>query len=211
MLNDGTSGLRAVKRCGGLAVAQDPADAVAPDMPRSALRHVDVDYTAPIGEIGALLARLAAEPAGETLKPPELLRAEDVIAREEQAHMPPPKSYGEPSLFTCPDCHGALWELQDGGPLRFRCHIGHAFTSRALAVAETDGLEQALSSALRSHKERTALLRRMADDVESGGHAGLAERYRRRAAEFEGEGQVILRALQNSALPELWSRADAAD
>ena len=30
MLNDGTSGLQAIKRCGGLAVVQDPNDAAYP-------------------------------------------------------------------------------------------------------------------------------------------------------------------------------------
>jgi two-component system chemotaxis response regulator CheB len=36
-LNDGPSGLEAIKRCGGVAVVQDPADAIADEMPRSAL------------------------------------------------------------------------------------------------------------------------------------------------------------------------------
>src|SRR5690242_16277887 len=43
-LSDGTAGLRAIKRCGGLAVVQQPEDTVVPSMPRSALRYVDVDY-----------------------------------------------------------------------------------------------------------------------------------------------------------------------
>src|SRR5918992_1352569 len=40
-LNDGTAGLRAIKRCGGLAVIQDPDEAAVPEMPESARRHVD--------------------------------------------------------------------------------------------------------------------------------------------------------------------------
>jgi two-component system chemotaxis response regulator CheB len=75
-LNDGTAGLRAIKRCGGLAVVQDPADAIAPEMPRSALRHVAVDHCVPLDALGALLARLAAEPAGESPEVPEFVRRE---------------------------------------------------------------------------------------------------------------------------------------
>ena len=62
-LDDGTSGLQAVKGRGGLAVVQDPAEALYTGMPRSAMEHVAVDYCMPLAEIPALLARLAVEPA----------------------------------------------------------------------------------------------------------------------------------------------------
>jgi len=63
-LDDGTIGLHAIKAAGGLAVVQDPEGAAYPGMPHSAMQHVDVDHVAPSGELGALLARLAAQPAG---------------------------------------------------------------------------------------------------------------------------------------------------
>ena len=43
-LDDGTAGLLAVKRCGGVAVVQNPDDAAWPDMPRHAMRKVTVDF-----------------------------------------------------------------------------------------------------------------------------------------------------------------------
>ena len=55
MLDDGTSGLQAIKRCGGVAIVQDPKEAEAPSMPLSALRHVRVDHCAPVADIAALL------------------------------------------------------------------------------------------------------------------------------------------------------------
>jgi two-component system, chemotaxis family, protein-glutamate methylesterase/glutaminase len=58
-LDDGTAGLAAIKECGGMAVVQDPRDALVPNMPRSALLNVDVDYTLPATEIAPLLVRLA--------------------------------------------------------------------------------------------------------------------------------------------------------
>jgi two-component system chemotaxis response regulator CheB len=119
---------------------------------------------------------------------------------------------GPPSVFTCPDCHGALWEIEDGDLIRFRCHIGHSYTSRVLLSAASDEVEQALSSALRTHKERTELLRRMAEDAAATGHAHLAERYRRRAAEFETEAATIQRALSGASDPESWiDEMEAAD
>jgi len=57
-LDDGTAGLAAVKAYGGISVVQDPKDAVAPNMPRSALRNVSVDYCLPGSEIAPLLIQL---------------------------------------------------------------------------------------------------------------------------------------------------------
>jgi two-component system, chemotaxis family, protein-glutamate methylesterase/glutaminase len=57
--NDGTSGLLAIKSCGGIAIVQDPTDALYPDMPLSALEHAKVDYCMPVLKMGALLYRLS--------------------------------------------------------------------------------------------------------------------------------------------------------
>jgi two-component system, chemotaxis family, protein-glutamate methylesterase/glutaminase len=48
---------------------------------------------------------------------------------------------GEPSLFTCPECHGILLRLKAGGGLRFRCHTGHAYTADALLAELTESVE----------------------------------------------------------------------
>jgi two-component system chemotaxis response regulator CheB len=56
-LDDGTSGLAVIKRCGGLVV-QDPADAEFSSMPRSAIDHVDVDRIVPIRVLGQTLVDL---------------------------------------------------------------------------------------------------------------------------------------------------------
>ncbi len=62
-LDDGSAGLAAIKSQGGLAVVQDPTDAVAPGMPEAALRAVDADHTAPLSEIPAILTKRSMEDA----------------------------------------------------------------------------------------------------------------------------------------------------
>lgn len=57
-LDDGTAGLAAIKECGGIAIVQDPKDALVPNMPRSALLNVGVDYSLPAAEIAPLLVGL---------------------------------------------------------------------------------------------------------------------------------------------------------
>jgi two-component system chemotaxis response regulator CheB len=61
-LDDGTSGLLAIKQCDGIAVVQDPGEALYPSMPQSAIDHVTVDYCLSLAEIGPLLTRLAHDP-----------------------------------------------------------------------------------------------------------------------------------------------------
>jgi two-component system, chemotaxis family, protein-glutamate methylesterase/glutaminase len=193
-LNDGTAGLRAVKRCGGIAVVQDPGDAVVPDMPASALDHVEVDHCVPVSSMSGLLARLAAEPAGETPEIPVEIRLEAAIAAQEVAGMKIEDELGAPSRFSCPECHGALWEIRDGDMLRFRCHVGHAFTADAALKAEDHESEGLLWSLLRSHKERAALARRMAER-ESRNRA-LAARLQQRAQEYDEDAAVLQQLLQ---------------
>jgi two-component system chemotaxis response regulator CheB len=79
-LNDGTAGLYAIKRCGGVAVAQDPAEAIGKDMPRSAIENVSVDHVGRVGELGDIIARLVREEAGPDMPVPGEIQVEAEIA-----------------------------------------------------------------------------------------------------------------------------------
>ena len=55
-LNDGTAGLLAIKKCGGVAVVQDPGEASYPTTPKNAMERVRVDYCPPLSDIAPLLS-----------------------------------------------------------------------------------------------------------------------------------------------------------
>jgi two-component system chemotaxis response regulator CheB len=161
MLHDGTAGLDFVKRCGGLAVVQDPADAEFSSMPESALRAVAIDYVAPLDAMGALLVQLV-DPARmvplEEINIPADLQLEAAIAERVVGTVEQVNQLGHQVPLTCPDCGGNLWEVNHGHVLRYRCHTGHAFTAAALAENNQHGLEETLWVALRMMEERKNLL-----------------------------------------------------
>jgi two-component system, chemotaxis family, protein-glutamate methylesterase/glutaminase len=57
--DDGTAGLAAIHRAGGVTIVQEPESALAPLMALSALKRTPADFVLPLIEIAALLQALA--------------------------------------------------------------------------------------------------------------------------------------------------------
>jgi two-component system chemotaxis response regulator CheB len=190
-LDDGTAGLAAIKRAGGLTIVQEPDDALFGGMPRSAVRHVGPDYVVPLDEIPALLKRLTESPAerGEAMpQPSEIPPA--------HAEWDPGAPNGEPSGFTCPECHGALWASDEPGVLHYRCRVGHAYSAESLLAAHDTDLEAALWTALRSLEEHAAMSRRMSVSARKLGHPRSASAYAERALDSEHHAAIIRRTIE---------------
>jgi len=191
MLDDGTWGLMAVKLRGGVAVVQDPADALFEGMPSSALGSVDADYVRPLAEIPALLAKLAGEPlppidGGERaveqsrLSPREIEHAEEIIRRD-RVGQEQGERHGEPSVYSCPECGGVMWQLDEEAITRFQCHLGHAWSLQSLLVDQAEELEQALWHAVRSLTDKASLARQMIDRHRATLSEELLARYQEQA------------------------------
>jgi len=74
-LDDGTAGLAAIKRHGGVAVVQDPRDALFASMPSSAIEHVAVDHVLPLDLMAPRLTSLARELARRHVPAPGITMA----------------------------------------------------------------------------------------------------------------------------------------
>lgn len=142
-LDDGSAGLWSVKRAGGIAIVQDPLDAERPGMPTSAMQAVDVDHCVPLRDLAALLTRLAGTPAlSAAATRPDLL--------------------GAPVLgltFACPDCQGPLSQVRvpEERMVRFRCHVGHAYSVMSLLAAQIQAREQLLWTVVRTLEDEAVL------------------------------------------------------
>jgi two-component system chemotaxis response regulator CheB len=196
-LDDGTSGLAAIKRHGGLALVQDPDDALFPSMPQSAIEHVAVDRIASIREMWSALETMMSTP----IEQPEFATmardvAENELAAGDLSTIEHPERHpGHVSAFSCPDCAGVLWELRDGDFVRYRCRVGHAWTGDGLVAKQSDILDDALWTALRSLEESVSLSRQLVKRHRGRGNALLAERFERQAEAMERRAEVIRSAL----------------
>jgi two-component system chemotaxis response regulator CheB len=176
-LDDGTAGLQAIKSRGGLAIVQDPDDAEFPGMPQSAVDHVAVDARLPLFAIPAALARMTTE---EVELPPPTPRPDlEIEARSDAGagHMEDMETIGTPSVFSCPECRGTLWEVGAAELARFRCRVGHAYTAESLVAQQDDALEDALWAALRALEEHATLARRMAERFRASPAPRLSLKY----------------------------------
>jgi two-component system chemotaxis response regulator CheB len=130
-MDDGTLGLWEVKRRGGIAIVQDPAEAPYPDMPRNALQNVEVDYSVPVDEISPLLSTLSAQQIGEQ-------KARETV----------PKSNSALTSLTCPECRGPIQQQTHGELVEFRCRVGHRYSAETFLAAHAETRERALWAAV---------------------------------------------------------------
>lgn len=166
MLDDGTAGLLAIKRYGGLALVQEPRDAAYPSMPESACRYVDVDIVCPLAELAPALLRLVHTDVGTEEAPmDDRTEIEVGISNMERAALEQAGQIGTPSPFSCPDCGGVLAEYYDGELLRFRCQVGHAFSPESFFAQQTEGVDGSLWAAFRALDERATLANRLAHEA----------------------------------------------
>ena len=203
-LDDGTSGLLAIKSRGGIAVVQSPDDALYSGMPRSALENVKVDYCLPASDIASLLARLANEPVEweEGGAMDEEMEKELDTAEFDLEAMKDNDRPGIPSRYTCPECHGVLFEIDEEGLLRFRCRVGHAYSAETLLSEQSEALEAALWAALRSLEENVALARRLARRMRERGNKRSAERFDNNADDLEERVGLIRKVLLTQEVTE---------
>lgn len=174
-LDDGTVGLQAIKACGGLAIVQDPGEAQAPDMPASAIRHVQVDMVCRAQQIAPALVNIMSSKTSDTAnnpssaapsaQPREWVDLENRMLAQD-AGMAGLERIGTLVPLTCPECAGTLWKMNLPGPTRYRCHTGHAFTARVLKSLQDEAVEEALWAALRALHEQEQLYRQLYEQAQ---------------------------------------------
>src|SRR5262245_60137388 len=192
--DDGSAGLFAIKARGGVAIVQDPAEAVTPNMPENALNMVDVDFCLPIRQIADVLVQLANGKATDITESPNGGNSmEDQVTADRPESEPP----GHKIPVVCPECNGPLYEVRDREIAHFQCFVGHRFSPERLSEQHTEALERALWTAIRKLKERVVLHKKLvAPKKRNKGEEELKTRLEESIATAESDLKLLRETLE---------------
>lgn len=162
--DDGTAGLLAIKDRGGIAIVEDPVEALVSSMPKSALASVPIDHTASARDIAELLVHYDPPRVQAPVPVPLLMEFEHRLSAMQTllADRRELESVAVPSPYTCPECAGVLYRLKDERLLRFRCSQAHAWSRLSLLAALAESRETALHRATRALREEAELSKEIA-------------------------------------------------
>lgn len=179
-LDDGSAGLAHVTAAGGLAFVQSPEEAEFGEMPANALARNSVDAVLPVAALGA--ATVAAVRSGDEGSPGTTERPGSASPA-----VPSDRTLGAPSfarslserngVYSCPECGGALWEVDEKGIRRFECRVGHQYSPEGLAAGQAEKLEAAFWTVLRSLEESASLYRRLRERANGSGQTRAVKHY----------------------------------
>lgn len=197
-LYDGSKGLLAIKKAGGIAMVQDPGQAIYPGMPSNAMGFVKVDYVLSAQEIASMLNMLntsdgQGREGGMQMNelrtdPPD---ESGKVIQDEIETYEKSGSHNRRSIFTCPDCGGVLWEMRDEQIVHYRCHVGHIYSPEVLLASQDSQVENAFWTAIRALVEKAALANRLAVRARKNGYTEVAEIYLSQARQSEKDAELL--------------------
>jgi two-component system chemotaxis response regulator CheB len=193
------AGLLAIRAAGGIAVVQDPEDAFMAVLPRSAINIAGADYILRLADMPALLDKLVRQghaPGGSHMTTDPIDKMPETVDQDMRAQASG-RRRGLPSVYSCPECSGVLWQVDQEELTRFRCHVGHVYYAEQLLDGQAEALEAALWTAARIFREQSTLSRQLCRQQRDRGDTDSAARYEEQAAVAERHGSAIEEILLN--------------
>jgi len=195
-LNDGTAGLEAIKKCGGLTMIQNPATAEYGGMPSNAAQVVAIDYVVNVEDMGDVIQNIMDEKLPDRRDLPASVVRENTIATKIGSQIALEEKLGQQVPISCSSCGGPLWKIDDSKINRYRCHVGHAFSEEALLDSQNKALEEALWVAMRTLEEKKMLLKRVEMDYRQKGVRALTTTHNEQIDEVQQQINTLRQVLQ---------------
>jgi two-component system chemotaxis response regulator CheB len=160
VLDDGAVGAALVARQGGSVLVQDDQEAEFSGMPTATLAAAPGARAVSSTELAPVVLDLLAQQAGAAAKT-SVARGKEPEMNMADSKDPGFLSSDETGLtrLVCPECGGALAEVQLPQITYFRCHVGHQYAPQSLAAAQADAVEAKLWSAVAALEEQAAFQR----------------------------------------------------
>jgi two-component system chemotaxis response regulator CheB len=165
-------------------------------MPESAIANVAVNQVLPLNDLADEIVILVADAVGAPPMTSHNLEYEAEVLSREKAAAEDGERPNTASPLTCPDGGGVLWELRDGDLLRYRCHVGHAYSVDSLLAEQTESLERMLWTAVRAIEEKATLSRRMAIQARTQNRPYTAEQFDNRAKAAEQTPRLVRQMIE---------------
>jgi len=198
LLNDGTTGMSAIKRSGGTTIVQDPNEAEYPDMPLSVLNALEVDFVVSVTEMGRTLKELTENAPATDGEAPQDVRQESEISENVITAISEAEKLGHHTSYTCTECGGVLFEHHDDAITKYKCHVGHSFTARDLLIKQSEEMENSLWYAIRSLEQRRSLLESLAEKYSRSGNQFMARDFTKRSDEIKGHINNLKTIIQSN-------------
>ncbi|TDC50285.1 chemotaxis protein CheB [Jiangella ureilytica] len=211
-LDDGAAGMVAVTLRGGHGVVQDPDEALHSSMALAALEAAPGCLSLPVGKIPAhLVAHFADRPVAAEPPASPLMEAESAMAKIDMKALNDPERPGRASGYSCPDCAGSLFEIEEGGLRRFRCRVGHAWSPQSLAAEQSASLEGALWMALRALEEKAAFTLASSRRARDQGRELTAGRFEDDAGDVQRAAAIVRDLIATLDVGSAYDALDAAE
>jgi two-component system chemotaxis response regulator CheB len=105
---------------------------------------------------------------------------------------------GQVSLFTCPECGGTLWQVDEAAMVLFRCHVGHIYAAEGLLAAQSEVAENAAWAAIRTLTDSAVLARQLARKARAREESGEANRLEEQGRVAEQRARAFRELLEAS-------------
>jgi len=190
VLDDGAVGASLVAHAGGRVLVQDPAEANFANMPAAALAAAPHSRGLPSTALAGAAVDLIHNLIKSGRRPEMHLQRTEAAMDMTESDDPGFLAEGETKLtrMVCPECGGALAQVDLPKISYFRCHLGHQYAPQSLAAAQAETAEAKLWSAIAALEEQAAFQHYL-DSLQSPGeaepateHAQIAEQVAQRAA-----------------------------
>jgi two-component system chemotaxis response regulator CheB len=164
-----------------------------PAMPQSARDIAGADYLTTAAALPALLVELVSRSVesdeGEAMTDP-LDKLPGRMSADFSAQVRG-DNRGNGTVFSCPECGGHLWQVDEKELVRFQCHVGHGYYGPALLDEQTETLEAALWTAVRTFREQVVLARQLAALERHRGNQAAAAQFEEKAVLAERYSELI--------------------